>query len=281
MSVLSVQSRVVAGFAGNSTAVFCLQRSGSDCWGLDTLQYSNHTGYAGFGGRVFDEDQLRTVYDGLKRYVGIQKCQAVLSGYLGRKETGDLVLDIVRDVRAENASAVYCCDPVLGDDDGLYVSADMPDFMRYKAVPFADIIVPNRFELGVLSQKPVNTKDQIIDAARFLMEQGRTQICVVSGVFMPEGVFSIAVTRAQAYCVKTPLIDWTADDTGGSGDMMAALFLAQWLKTKDVAGSLSKSVSSCYGIIRETARERSQELCLIQAQKEIERPSMNFPANKC
>ena len=280
MSVLSVQSRVVAGFAGNSTAVFCLQRAGIDCWGLDTLLYSNHTGYAGFGGRIFDGEQLRTVYDGLKRYVGLQKCQAVLSGYLGRKETGDLVLDIVNDVRLANASAVYCCDPVLGDDEGLYVSPDIPDFMRNQAVPIADIIVPNRFELGFLSRKPVNDMDQIIDAARFLMGKGRTQICVVSGVFIPDGVFSVAVTRAEAYGVSTPLIDWTAEDTGGSGDMMTALFLAQWIKTKDVAGSLSQAVSSCYGVISQTARRRSQELCLIEAQQEIERPSRIFTANK-
>lgn len=280
MSVLSVQSRVVAGFAGNSTAVFCLQRSGVDCWGLDTLQYSNHTGYAGFGGRVFDEDQLRTVYDGLKRYVGLEKCQAVLSGYLGRKETGDLVLDIVKDVRCANASAVYCCDPVLGDDEGLYVSTDLPDFMRNKAVPCADIIVPNRFELGLLSQKPVNDMDQIIAAARFLMDQGRTRVCVVSGVFVLDGVSSVAVTRAEAYCVSTPLIDWTADNTGGSGDMMTALFLARWLRTKDVAHSLSQAVSSCYGVISQTARRRSQELCLIEAQQEIEQPSRIFTANK-
>lgn len=279
MAVLSVQSRVVAGYAGNSAAVFCLQRAGVECWGLDTLQFSNHTGYDGFAGRVFGPDQLQTVYVGLKRYVGLKNCQAVLSGYLGKKETGRLVLHIADDVRDQNPSAVYCCDPVLGDDGEIYVSPDIPAFMREKVLPAADIITPNRFELGVLSGRSVDNEKEIIAAARFLLKNGRTSVCVVTGIAVPGGIAALAVSETAVYKVVTPFVE-NAGDIGGAGDMTTALFLAEWLKSHEIPSALSKAVSSAFGIIRETAARRSPELCLVAAQQEIETPSKLFAAKK-
>ncbi len=279
MAVLSVQSRVVAGYAGNSAAVFCLQRSGVECWGLDTLQFSNHTGYEGFAGRVFRANQLQTVYDGLKRYIGLNRCHAVLSGYLGAKETGELVLRIAKDVRMQNASAVYCCDPVLGDDGEFYVASDIPDFVREKVVPAADIITPNRFELSVLSGCSADSEDEIVASARSLLNTGRPTVCMVTGTVCPNGMVALAVSKTEAYRVVTPFID-NVDEIGGAGDMTTALFLSEWLKTHDAAAALSKAVSSAFGVIRETALRQSLELCLIEAQQEIQTPSMLFPANK-
>lgn len=279
MAVLSVQSRVVAGYAGNSAAVFCLQRAGVECWGLDTLQFSNHTGYAGFAGRVFQTDQLRTVYDGLKKYVGLKKCRAVLSGYLGKKETGSLVLHIADEVRGQNPSAVYCCDPVLGDDGEIYVTPDIPAFMREKVLPAADIITPNRFELSVLSQRSADGEDEIIAAARSLLKKGRPAVCVVTGITVPSGMAALAILESAVYKVVTPFIE-NVGDIGGAGDMTTALFLAEWLKSRDAPLALSKSVSSAFGVIRETAARRSPELCLIEAQGEIQTPSVLFSAKK-
>ena len=279
MAVLSVQSRVVAGYAGNSAAVFCLQRAGIDCWGLDTLQFSNHTGYEGFSGRVFSQDQLQTVYDGVKKYIGLKKCQAVLSGYLGTKETGELVVRIAKDVRSQNPSAVYCCDPVLGDDEGIYVAPDIPAFMREKVLPAADIIIPNRFELSVLSGCPADNEDEIVTAARSLLKKGRTSVCVVTGIGIKQGIGAVAVSDSSAYCVETPFIE-NLDDIGGAGDMTTALFLAEFLKTHDVSAALSKAVSSSFGILRETALHGSSELCLTEAQQEIQQPSQLFKVRK-
>lgn len=279
MAVLSVQSRVVAGYAGNSAAVFCLQRAGIECWGLDTLQFSNHTGYEGFSGRVFSADELWTVYNGLKQYIGLKQCQAVLSGYLGKKETGALILRIVEDVRQQNPSAFYCCDPVVGDDEGLYVDSDIPVFLREKILPIADIITPNRFELGILSGYPVKDEDEIIVAGRTLLKDARTSVCVVTGIKCSEGIVSLAILKKRIYRVVTPFIE-NVDDLGGTGDMTTALFLAEWLKSHDVAAALSKSVSSAFGVIRQTAFRQSGELCLIAAQNEIQSPSILFSAHE-
>ena len=41
--VLSIQSHVVYGAAGNSAAVFPMRRLGVNVWPINTVQFSNHT----------------------------------------------------------------------------------------------------------------------------------------------------------------------------------------------------------------------------------------------
>lgn len=276
MAVLSVQSHVVAGYVGNSAAVFCLQRAGIECWGLNTLQFSNHTGYPGFTGEVFSTAHLSDIIDGLKKYVGLEQCDAVLSGYLGSGSQGRAVLDAVENVRRENPQAVYCCDPVMGDEDGLYVAPEIPDFMRNCALPAADIILPNHFELELLSGRKVFSCAEAVEAARSLMQTGRTSLAVVTSLIPEESRISVlAVSRSDAFRVVTPKIEF-GESVDGAGDITASLFLAEWLKTKDAARALAKSVSSVYGIIRRTAEMKKTQVQLVAAQDEISAPSVMF-----
>ena len=45
-NVLSIQSHVVYGFAGNKSATFPMQLLGVDVWALNTVQFSNQNGQA-------------------------------------------------------------------------------------------------------------------------------------------------------------------------------------------------------------------------------------------
>ena len=57
-NVLSIQSHVVFGHAGNSAAVFPMRRMGVNVWPLNTVQFSNHTQYGRWTGGVVDADEL-------------------------------------------------------------------------------------------------------------------------------------------------------------------------------------------------------------------------------
>ena len=49
-------------------------------------------------------------------------------------------------------AATYCCDPVIGDvGRGVFVRPGIAEFMREQAVPAADVITPNQFELDLLA----------------------------------------------------------------------------------------------------------------------------------
>ena len=52
MAILSIQSHVVYGYAGNTAAVFPMQRLGREVWGINTVEFSNHTGYGSWTGKV-------------------------------------------------------------------------------------------------------------------------------------------------------------------------------------------------------------------------------------
>ena len=96
-NVLSIQSHVVFGHAGNSAAVFPMRRLGVNVWPLNTVQYSNHTQYdAGFQGMVIPADQINAVVQGIADIGELEKCDAVLSGYLGSAEQGALILEAVQ-----------------------------------------------------------------------------------------------------------------------------------------------------------------------------------------
>src|SRR5688572_23654417 len=152
VNLLSIQSHVAYGHAGNSAAVFPLQRLGIEVWPIHTVQFSNHTGYGSWRGEVFDAKLIRDVVQGIEERGLLPRCDGVLSVYMGAPETGEAILDAVDWVKAANPAARYCCDPVIGDvGRGVFVQPGVPVFMRERAVPSADIVTPNQFELDYLS----------------------------------------------------------------------------------------------------------------------------------
>ena len=144
MNILSIQSHVVYGHVGNSSAVFPMQRLGHEVWPIHTVQFSNHTGYGAWTGRVFDAGLITELAQGIAERGVLGQCDGVLSGYMGLAETGAAILDVVAQVKAANPSARYCCDPVIGDvGRDIYVRPGIPEFMRDHALPAADIVTPN------------------------------------------------------------------------------------------------------------------------------------------
>ncbi|MFL5148220.1 MAG: pyridoxal kinase, partial [Microvirga sp.] len=152
MNILSIQSHVAYGHVGNAAAVFPMQRLGVEVWPIHTVQFSNHTGYGAWTGRVFDGATIAELVEGIAARGVLAHCDGVLSGYMGSAEIGIAILAAVARVREANPGALYCCDPVIGDiGRGVFVRPGIPEFMRDKALPAADIVTPNQFELDFLS----------------------------------------------------------------------------------------------------------------------------------
>src|SRR5205085_501078 len=108
-------------------------------------------------------------------------CDGVLSGYIGSADIGAAIVDAVATVKGANPAAKYCCDPVIGDAGrGVYVRAGVPEFMKGTAVPVADIITPNQFELDYLSGHGSETPAQLRDAVKAVHDLGPSAILVTS-----------------------------------------------------------------------------------------------------
>jgi pyridoxine kinase len=279
LNILSIQSHVAYGHVGNSAAVFALQRLGVEVWPVHTVQFSNHTGYETFRGRTFDAGHIRELVQGLGERGAFEKCDAVLSGYIGSAEIGAAILDVVAQVRRANPKAVYCCDPVIGDTGrGAFVKPEVAEFMRTRAVPAADVVTPNHFELEQLAGRTVRTLADARSAIGALRSFGPKVVLVTSLATEDtpaNAIDLVACDAAGCHRVRTPRLPVAAH---GAGDLTAALFLAHYLRIGSAAEALSRTAASVFGILKHTADSGAKEMALIEAQNELINPSAAFRA---
>jgi pyridoxine kinase len=276
-AVLSIQSHVAYGHVGNDSAVFPLQRLGIEVWPGHTVQFSNHTGYGEWRGRVFDGQAVEEVVAGIADRGVLGRCDAVLSGYLGSADIGHAVVQAVQMVRAANPDAVYCCDPVIGDvDRGVFVRPGIEDLLREVAVPVADLVTPNHFELDLLAGSGTKTLAEVKDAVAAVHALGPRVVLTTSLATddtPDDAVDLLASEGGRHFRVRTPRLDVAVN---GAGDAIAALFLARWLQTRSVADALSRAASSVFGLLARTEAARSREILLVDAQEEFVEPSTVF-----
>lgn len=275
MNVLSIQSAVAYGHVGNSAAVFALQRLGHEVWPIDTVQFSCHTGYPGWQGEVFPPAQLTALIDGLAACGALAGCDAVLSGYLGAAATGAVVLDAVWRLRESRPGTLFCCDPVMGDTEhGLFVAADIPAFFARSAIPAADIVTPNCFELSLLTGRSLHDLGDLVAAARHLRRQGPGTVAVtgVTAPLLPSGrIGAVVVTAEGAWLAETPLLEFPTPPHG-TGDVFAALLLGRLLTGEQPTEALAKTVGALYAILLRTQAAMVRELTLIAAQDQLATP---------
>jgi len=277
VNLLSINSHVACGHVGNAAAVFALQRLGCEVWPIHTVLFSNHPGHESFRGETVEASTVRKLVSGIEERGLFPSCDGVLSGYLGKPETGEAILEALAKVKAANPTGRYCCDPVIGDTGrGVYVRAGIPEFLRERAVPAADVLTPNQFELEHLSGGTAPTLAALLAAADALAARGPRAILVTSVVTeeTPKDCIDlIAWEPAGRFRLRTPRLPVAVH---GAGDAVAALFFAHWLRTGSAAEALSRAASAIFGVLQKTADQGADEMLLIDAQEELVKPSRMF-----
>ena len=277
MNLISIQSHVAYGHVGNSAAVFALQRLGCEVWPVHTVQFSNHTGYGAWKGEVFAAARIGDVVDGIVGLGVLGGCDGVLSGYIGAVETGEAILAAVGKVKAANPNASYCCDPVIGNRArGEFVRPGIAEFMRQRAVPAAQVVTPNHFELDRLVGRETRSLASVLSAVNDIHARGPRAIMVTSvrSDETPDGMLDIIASDSSArHLVRTPLL---ATPANGAGDLIAAVFFFQYLRSGSVADALAGATSSVFGLLRRTRDAGTSEMALIAAQDELVAPAEKF-----
>jgi pyridoxine kinase len=286
MNILSIQSWVAYGHVGNASAVFPLQRLGAEVWSINTVQFSNHTGYGAWTGQVYTGEQVRSLVDGIAAREVLQHCDAVLSGYMGDAGIGEAILHAVARVREESPQAVYCCDPVIGDSDtGVYVREGIEAFLRDHALPQADIATPNRFELERLTGLPCAT-----------LAEAKAAVTALTATLRPDGLRCVLLTSLETENTPGDHVDLMVAEAGqfhllrtprlpvsvnGAGDTIAALFLFHRLTSGSAVAALEAAGSAVHGLLKRTAEAGSREILMVAAQDEFVAPSTRFVATAC
>jgi len=182
-------------------------------------------------------------------------------------------------VKAANPAALYCCDPVIGDDDtGDYVRPGIADFMRTHAVPAADIITPNRYEVERLTGRAITTLADAKAAIVALQALGPRTVLITSlrTEETPADAMDMLVGEGgQFHLLRTPLENVQVN---GAGDAISALFLFHRHASGSAVEALSFAGSSIHGVLRRTALAGAREIMTVAAQDEFVAPSRRFTA---
>ena len=276
--ILSIQSAVAYGHVGNSAAVFPLQRLGFEVWPVNTVLFSNHTGYGAWRGRVVALDWVEEIIEGIAERGAIPRTRAVLSGYLGDPSLGEAVLRAVARVRAERPDMVYACDPVMGDEGrGFFVRPGIPEFFRDHAVPAADIVTPNQFELAWLAGGRSRRWTTRWRRRRRSARPGpRIVVCTSLEVGDAEQLGILAHSAEASWLCRTPRLPVTLN---GTGDAFTALFLGYWLS--DAAARRRRSSrrsSAMYALVEATHRGRLARAGAGRGPGPARVPARPFPA---
>ena len=283
-NILSLQSHVAYGYVGNKAAVFPLQRVGHEVININTVQFSNHTGYGSWTGDIMTVEHIEKIFSGLDERGVLDNLDAVLTGYLGDPVLGDVLLRWLKIIKERNPNLIYCCDPVIGDTDrGVFVKQGVPEFFQLQAAPQATILTPNQFELTHLTGLEIHSLADAQQACQILHDRGSKYILVTSLTReeMPANQIEMLIScqHEGSYLVATPRLNMPIAPNG-SGDMTAALFLAKYLETQKLVISLEYTAAALFAVFEKTLALNRRELAIIQAQDQLINPSKIFHAHK-
>src|SRR5690606_6880915 len=129
---------------------------------------------------------------------------------------------------------------------GCFVAPAIPDLLRERVVPVANIITPNQFELGYLTGTEPDTLESTLASVDAAFAMG-PQTVLVTSVERPdrdEGTIEmLAADQTGAWIVQTPHLPLKAN---GSGDVTAALFTAHYVSTGSARVALERTASSVF-----------------------------------
>lgn len=280
MNVLSIQSSVAYGHVGNSAATLPLQRLGIGVWPVNTTHLSNHLGHPSWRGGAAQTEMVADIVAGIEALGVLGECDALLSGFLGTAALGAVVLDALATLRAANPAAIFALDPVIGDDGiEIYVPEGVPEFLRDRLLPRADIITPNRYEVEFLTARKIGCVDDALAAMAELRARGPGLVVATS---IPDAndadvTITLAADGEGAWMVRSPRLETAVH---GAGDLFSALFLGHTLKGAAPVEALSLAVSSVHAVLAATAAAGAPEMLLVEAQDAFTDPPEVFPAER-
>ena len=198
---------------------------------------------------------------------------------MGGADIGAAILDAVATVRRANPAARYCCDPVIGDvRRGVFVREGIPEFMKEKAVPAADIVTPNQFELDYLSGRESKMLADALAAVAAVHGLGPRAVLVTSlhtEDTPDDSVDLLASDETGRFRLRTPKLSLVVN---GAGDAIAALFFAHYLRSGKIDEALSRAGSTIFGVLAKTVETGAGEIRIVAAQQEVVEPSKVFKA---
>lgn len=256
-AVIVVSSHVVRGSVGNRASVFALETLGHPVWAVPTVILPWHPGHGHATRIVPPPADFTELMRDLEAAPWLGEVAVVLSGYLGDATQAEAVAALVGRVKRENPAALYVCDPIMGDRDGLYVPEVVARAQRDVLMPLADIATPNRYELAWMAGRPLDTLEATIAAAA---QAGPETMLVTSAPASgPGGIANLLLASGEAHLAEHRAIE---NPTKGPGDLTTALVTAWLLSGAPPVEALRKATAAVFEALARAASRGADELML-------------------
>jgi pyridoxine kinase len=256
--VLAIASHVVYGYVGNKMATLVMQLLGCDVAALNTVHFSNHTGYRQFKGTRSTAQEISDLYQGLCQS-HLTDFDVMLSGYAPSaaavEAVGAIGLDLQRKAESNPGSFFWVLDPVMGDQGRLYVNDDVVPAYK-KIIHHADLILPNQFEAEVLSGIKITSLSTLAEAITAIHTTYSVPHVIITSVRISQFSSSPEATTDNLTVIGSTIksdgsprlfrVDVPALDCffSGTGDMFAALTVARLREAVFAADSTLRSTKS-------------------------------------
>lgn len=280
-SVLSIQSNVVYGYAGNKIAVFSMQLLDIDVLPINSVQLSSNTVYKGYDGSILETGQITKIINSLEKIGILSTIDAVISGYIGNKEQGMEVLNAVKKIKERNPNLLYICDPVMGGDieKGCVVKPEMIDFFTQHAILAADFITPNLVELQILTQSKIERFEMVLEKLHQL--QKKCPNIIVKNLLhasQNESQFEMILAMpTETWHIARPFYSFEHRPLG-VGDLICAVFTAKLLHHRSPVLAFEYAANVANDILKITYQNQSKELNLIAGQSKITKSELLYKA---
>ncbi|KAG2218925.1 hypothetical protein INT45_008162, partial [Circinella minor] len=234
----------VSGYCGNKAAVFPLQLLGFDVDVLNTVQFSNHTGYPSWTGKRLGDTDVQELFDGLENNGLTDDYSHILTGYIGNYAILDTIKRFIRKLETINPKLIYVCDPVMGDWGRLYVAPEIVPLYR-DIMQVANVVTPNQFEAEILADVKIDSLASAKEAANKLHSLGVPNVIIttlkVPVKDVPNEILLPNATDESLYCLSSQMDQISGVSQqhliafptyrgyfSGTGDMFSALVVARW-----------------------------------------------------
>lgn len=231
-TVLTISSHVAAGPVGNAAIVPGLLALGVTPVSLPTVLLSNHPGHGKPEGMVIPPETLAAMLDQIDALRFTGRNTVILTGYFADPRQVEAVAGFI----ANHPYAYYLCDPVIGDDDALYVKEDTAAAIRDRLLPLANGLCPNVFELGWLAGMRVSD----LGTAKAVASRFPGKDVIITSIPDGSALMTAAIRDGHAVTVSRPRLD---DVPHGTGDLLAGLIAGRIAQGQTPQSCLEDSIA--------------------------------------
>ena len=277
-TIISIQSQVVHGHVGNSSAVLPMQVRGLTVAAVPTTLLSNTPHFETMRGRVLESELVGDLLRGVEERGLIETSRYIISGYLGSRANGDVVAAFVERARRINPDILYICDPVMGDNDlGVFVADEVVECLLDRLVPIADVLTPNQFEVGLIAGGALETWREL-EAAALKIQAHRAARLIITGCTLAdtrddvlETIVCEDQTRTRLTFPRLPI------SPVGTGDLFTGLLTANLTQGHTLIDAARDAANVLLDVLKRTIANGESEMRLASVIEAL-LPNPNEPA---